>query len=254
MKFAFKNIVAAAAFVAAGAASAAVITVPTDGTTVTQGVTVSGAGTLSFSELLLGALDTGKIVITPYGTATPNIVFDEEGYYASAGVSAPLTSLKLDSVTGQILSAQTTGGATQTAKKLKSVSTAGGFLTVTDINVDMTTKNVYATIIGANGVGQLNNFHLWNAAAITGATVFTGPGEYTTAISGLSITTEGFNVFSQALSLTGIGLVALQGVQNYGTITSVITATPAIPEPSTYALMGVGLVSMGLMARRRRAQ
>ncbi|MES2091527.1 MAG: PEP-CTERM sorting domain-containing protein, partial [Pseudomonadota bacterium] len=31
-------------------------------------------------------------------------------------------------------------------------------------------------------------------------------------------------------------------------------STPAIPEPSTYALMGLGLVGMSLVARRRQAQ
>ena len=42
----------------------------------------------------------------------------------------------------------------------------------------------------------------------------------------------------------------LPGAVQSVTVTSV--AAPAVPEPSTYALMGMGLVGMGLVARRRR--
>ena len=251
MKFAIKSIIAAAAFVAVGASSAAIVTIPTDGTTITGGNTVTGSGTLAFSALLLGALDTGKVVITAAGAATPLVNIDADGYYVSAAVSAPMTSLTIDSATGVIKSAATTGGATQTGKTLRNVSTAGGFITVENINVDMTTKAIYATITGANGVGTLSNFHLWDAASITGATSYSGaPGVYTTNISGLKITTDGFAKFAQAMSLTGIGLTALQGVQDYGSISSVVNVT-AVPEPSTYALMGLGLVGISLVARRR---
>ena len=214
---------------------------------------MTGSGSLAFSALLLSALDTGGVVVSAAGAATPTIVkyIDPEdgmSYYESASVSAPMTGLTIDTATGVIQSATTTGGATQTGKIKKNVSSAGGFITVTDLAVDMNTKAVFATISGANGVGTLSNFHLWDATSITGATSYSGaPGTYTTTISGLKITADGFAKFSQAMSLISIGYTALEGVKDYGTITSVVTVTPAIPEPSSYAMALFGLVCVGVV-------
>ncbi len=242
------TLLAATAFIAAHTASAAVITVPTDGSTVTMGVGFYGQTTLSFSADLLGALDTGHVSVAGYGDATATVIQDGDGYFVEASASAPMSSMQIDTVTGQLLSVATTGGATQTSPMLKTVS-SGGSLTVTDLNVDIANKKVYATIIGANGVGTLNNFYLWDAATITGDTTITGRSIYNTQISGLSITTAGFDTFVQALGLLDLGPGALRVVTDFGVINSTIVAS--VPEPSTYALMAMGLVSMAVLARRR---
>jgi PEP-CTERM motif len=80
-------------------------------------------------------------------------------------------------------------------------------------------------------------------------------------LSGLKVTQEGFDFFINALGIPAGGtayntLAAVNNtVEGWGSMKSQINFSArevlTVPEPSTYALMGLGLVGISLVARRR---
>lgn len=83
----------------------------------------------------------------------------------------------------------------------------------------------------------------------------------TNVISGLKVTDEGFDFFVNSLGLLSTGVNALRAVNDdpmgWGTVASnmiftVREVTPAIPEPSTYAMTVMGLAVVGALGLRRR--
>jgi hypothetical protein len=264
MQYTLKALAAAALIASIGVANAASVTTAVGETNTFNGTPLTlegGTGTLSFSASLLAALNVGQVAVTAVAPAT--VTGTPAGNNVAA--AAPITSVTADDVSGQVLGVATAGGALQTAPVVGFISN-GGTLAVTNLNVDLTSKAIYASITGdftgaatgvpgtatGGAVTTIDNFHLWDYTTLTGASTISGEGTFNTTLSGLTITADGYKHFVSALRLLQFGTAALQSVTDYGTISSTITVTAAVPEPSTYAMAIAGLALVGVAARRAR--
>jgi hypothetical protein len=255
MKSGLQQLMVSGMLMAASLANAADVVVPTGGSY--NGARIGGVSTLAFSTDMLYGFDTTRTAVTSYGTGAATAVKDSDGYYTEVAATMPIASLTFDSSNSALRGFAASGGLTLSTPVMRNVST-GGSLTITDLNVDLAGKLVYATLIGANGVGTLSHVPLWNISDISVGAPYIGfdsscgiynDCQFTApnlSLTGLFWTSEGLSATTQSLGLARVGLSSLAVVQDIATIT-----TSAVPEPATFALMALGLAGIWATTRRR---
>lgn len=302
MKFKFKHVCAAAALFASGGVHAVTQTLPIGGSVQADSFTAPGgevhptnltnlSGSLSwrFSSQFVSAMNVVKASLGEVGhadvmpaylstTSSTGVVTTR---LASAVAVAPVVSLTGDFGEGQALIQQVASTGGVTFSTLKNGATNGaGSLQISNLKIDLSTGAVVADITGANGVGSLAGFHLWNYSAVTGQTNYLPPdfsglhGEDlmgglhahgSNGFNGLFATTQGVELMAQALNFNALGRSALGSVNNpskggFGSLeldfsvqmSGPVAISLAVPEPSTHALLIAGALGLGLMTLRRK--
>ncbi len=231
-----KMLLAATALAATGLAQAQLDTLGTS-------LPHFGYMTMAFSEDLFGATQ----LMGALTTATAPAVGDVSGL--GIAIAAPLVDIFGNLTPPNIYFERlTSAGGFALVVPTANFASSGGSLSVTNLQVDFTTPGIYATVSGGNGLAA-QTVRVWDYANREDSTRIEIGGHSVAMgykLTGLTITSEAFELFQQGLGLRPGGIAAMQSIADYGVMTI------SIPEPSTYALMGLGLLGVAGAARRNR--
>lgn len=210
---------------------------------------------MAFSDDMLKVFDSAHIELTLNGHTSMSLPKLDDGSISNALAVMGITSYR-GGLGSPVSEVSTLGNG------LTLSTPSGSSLTLMDWVINTETLEVKARAVGSNGLGTVDSLLLWQAATSMSSSVQSAPlddavpaQKFNFWLGDLRWSDAGRQAFSQALGLDPLTDSAWNTAQSAGYIdlTIELPAVPAIPEPSTYALMGLGLVGIGFAARRRQA-
>jgi len=227
---------------------------------------------LNVTQLTLGTADGASQVVKQ----SVDLYFGDGVFRSGYSVGLQTASVTRDTSDSSLAAIGLQGGFTWSGTRVNGVL-KGGSITFNDLRIDLDRQMVTADVRGqslalgtspSEGI-DLNDIDLFTIGQIDGPSRFAPPGDpnrtlaesqnphhyqATYSFSQLALTDAGLSAIRISLGLASTGVQTFQRLQQPGQIGS-MSATlvyAPIPEPSTWWMMGVGLVGLLVEARRRK--